>query len=283
MAIMSLFKKYFKSKLNAILIVSFIIALVIGILFKYNCVFTTDNFINYVTGISTLFTSLIILLTLFEMKQQRVSTYKPVIVVKDVILKVKWESEDLLQFTINGIKPSDLDNVNKQISKGFELYNIGSGAAQKIKILFDFNSKEIIEAIKKFHVKSQIEIDTFTISSESTAFFYQQDIENEKNIDYILPANIDSKPVFINLPHRFTVLFLIYEYFFFNSSKELIDSIGQNNDFKKGKLTIHYQDIGNEQYCKKFDVEFSMIMFHKNHNPPFSETHIKIEVRECYE
>jgi hypothetical protein len=282
---MKIFSIYIRTK-HFILIIALIAAITLGLLLRADNILTTnDSLINYITGISTLITSFIILFTLFEMTEQRISTYKPVIVVKDTNIAAKWtqNTEDPLSFSFDDGK-SNPDNSTMKLLKGLQSYNIGYGAAQNINISYDYRLPKIIREIKSLDCKSIIEINLvnsmISLESKSRKTMYSKTILREGyNIDYILPVNIDSNPTFIPLPPEFVDIFLVYAYLLI-SSKGLSNS-EDLSDFNKFYLTIKYKDIGNDLYIKKFEVKLEIFCAIQNtENNTLKELHLTIKVRE---
>lgn len=260
----SLFQKSNKILFYWLSFISLIITICVGIFLKIFNIISFDTFVNWVTGFSTLFTAVIVLFTLFEMKEQRVSTYKPVIVVKDSRINVTWDNDnqDPLKFSINNNSEISSGKTKKKISSELESYNIGLGAAQKISISYTFDLQAIIDNIKKLDKESQIRIkdsdSLLSIKSKVVRKCYPHHKYDDINIDYILPANIDSKPTFIQLPSKFIDFFLVYLFFLLNSLNEESAPLEQIAAFNKCNMILKYQDIGNEQYSKEYVVEFDI-------------------------
>lgn len=264
--------------------VSFIGALAIGVWLTITNAITIDTFVNFVIGISTLFTSFIILFTLFEMIEQRLSTYKPAIFVKDSAIMVKWDKEPHgpLDFSIEEKKAVESDKNNNH-SEGFECYNIGLGAAQKIHISYNFDLLNMIEKIKELDKNSKVSIEfknsTLVIGTEGHLRAYPEGITDKIHIDYILPTNIDSTPTYIPLPSLFIDLFSVYLYLLMYSLDKPDDTSNKIAEVNKCNLIIKYQDIGNEQYVKNHEIEFFLMMYQGDAQHKFTGSWINIRVR----
>lgn len=264
--------------------ISFIVAFVIGVLLTITNAITIETFVNFVIGISTLFTSFIILFTLFEMIEQRLSTIKPAIFVKNSAIMINWDKEPHgpLNFSIEDKKTIESDK-NNEHPRGFECYNIGLGAAQKIHISYNFDIQKMIEKIKELDKDSKVSIkfknSTLVIGTESYLQAYPQEITDKIRIDYILPTNIDSTPTYIPLPELFIDLFSVYLYLLLNSLEKSDESLNKITEVNKCNLIIKYQDIGNEQYIKKYEIGLFLI-YQRHDKQKLTGSTLNIRVRE---
>jgi hypothetical protein len=243
------------------------IVIIVGILVWLKII---DQFlaVNWFTGMSTLITTVLIYFTLDEMKQQRISTYKPVIVLKDTLFKVKWNDNQRLpyEFSIENMK--DSNSKNKQTWSYLEAYNIGFGAAQKIQIVYNYDFKKILDRIVQLGEKSQITIhdsNSFVhISSQSDGWGFNLDKMNKEKIDYLLPVNINQNSTKIQLSRAFCEAFFIYLHLLSDALDSSIDWMAEIKDFNKLRLEITYQDMGSEAYKKDYEIEVCIMLINKD-------------------
>jgi hypothetical protein len=272
-------KKYFYYGILTI----FLIAVAIS-LWYFN-IAPIDIIVNWIAGLSTLFAAIFVLFTLFEMKAQRLSTYKPAIFVKNSTIMVKWDKEPQgpLDFSIEGKYAVESDEKNDH-SKGFECYNIGLGAAQRIHISYTFNLQKMIEKIKELDKDLKVPIkfqnSALVIGNKRHLRAYPEEITDKIHIDYLLPTNIDSIPTYIPLPELFTDLFSVYLYLLMNSLEKSDESSNKIAEVNKCNMIIKYQDIGNEQYIKKHEIELFLMMSQGDAIQKITGSWINIKVRE---
>lgn len=207
-----------------------------------------DALMSFLTTI----TAIIILITLFEIINQRESMYKPDIILKskgnfymyyekngNVFLPSLWTNSEIdtdrdkHRKPINTVeyKPdlqpwsdrqeepekrlfanAELDIDRNKI--GIPLFNIGMGTAKKIEIKWDFEKKDIIKLLKQFY-QEDLNRQSFDIKP---SFKITSGLTMVESVDYIPPSKIESDDILeeIYFPYKFQQYFNIYLTCLFN-------------------------------------------------------------------
>jgi len=117
--------------------------------------------LSSLSAIATLITSFLILLTLYEYKAQRKSSYLPKLILEsssnlNVWLKKIKNTQNIffpINWTKNIYSSSEIDmhtpahSISDGLSYKITCHNIGNGSAHSIKIFWNFNIKKMIRAI----------------------------------------------------------------------------------------------------------------------------------------
>lgn len=231
-------------------------------------------------GIATLFTSILVLFTLWEMKVQRETIYRPDIILQSmghfymfkerngaVFLPSLWSCKGV-DFNPLIIGDNIITEDDKMSVMEFEhlletssleeisipLFNIGMGAAKNITIEWSSDNNYTINELLKMNTDKEI----WPIEKELVWKQRHSNGEMEKNIDYILPIGTESlnlnenqMTIPINI-QRFINLFLVV----------CTDVSGPISELKLPKIpnffiNVNYYDLVNEKHVKKFEVIFT--------------------------
>ena len=198
-------------------------------------------------------TLLVIYFTLFEMKNQRESLYKP-----DLILSNSKSYYMYSEKSGNNYFPSlwvneKIDLNNKQLRNnlindpevnriGIPIFNIGMGTAKNIKIKWEFN-KNLFNEIKSTKYNP--------IWPKGANIRFQGSIKRKIDstdnlIDYILPAQIVNSLENIYLP-------LDFQYEVISSLPIIIREILRVPQLN---VTLSFKDMANQEYKKRYILKF---------------------------
>lgn len=226
---------------------------------------TLDQKISLFYSIITAATSVIVLLTLFEIAKQRKSSYKP-----DIFLASQnfYAQKSGLAKSMLPIAWSEYLSVehNYQLEYLLNIYNIGNGSAKNISVQWNLELDEIIGEINldakdinyQLHLEKNDDSQIFiveTIDNEESTSSVNTKLDLNPKYDYLLPSSVDKEGLKIRLPA--TIIFLIAIRFMLWSKK---------SDRKYDKIfpwigmTISYEDIGGSKHVKGFKFDFSLIM-----------------------
>jgi hypothetical protein len=217
---------------------------------------TTMEIANYATFIATI----VLIFTVLEMKEQRKTTYKPLIILKtsdDLYYQFIFDPDDKnpLFFSLvnKNIPLNDKENVANSQFQIFA-YNLGLGAAQNIKIQYTCNYLKFIEEINEYKVNEDLEI---IHSNNCIKIRFQRgrikfNLKNHEylSFDYILPANIEKNPLRIPLPEPFKHL---YSALIFSSYYSDMQKVMKVPDIT---INITYNDIAGNLYKKEYVLKF---------------------------
>jgi len=218
--------------------------------------------ISDLANFATLIATIILIFTILEMKEQRKTTYKPLVIVSN--------SEDLYyQFIYHPERnhPFFFEVVNKDIfienetdvkSSLFRIksFNIGLGAAKNIKIHFKYDVSKFVEMIQQCKMEKELKISyndqKVKILYDDSSIELPLNNSNIQSFDYLLPANVDNNPLLIKLPKAFEFLYSAMLFSKFYSQMKHVDFI----KIPDVNMTVTYSDIaGNEttdEYLLKF-------------------------------
>ncbi len=242
--------------------------------------------INSVTVILTFITTIIILFTLFEMKQQRKAVYLPSLVFENLHFIIDWdiEKKDPNEFEFRD-KPQKEKSQNDPFFPKIKVYNIGFGSAKKIKINYSFDYKRFREQfellINNEKLLWSLDFSDKYVKMESDDYSAQFSILDEEiQINFILPSNIQYEPNFISLPNFFSIAYprILYVAFLFEQTyKE--QNLRLLKDFPEVQMKLSYQDIGNNMYEKNYSIKF-FNYFYQGSNNFLKQVGIRAEIFE---
>ena len=213
----------------------------------------------FITAISALLTAIINIGMLIESNKQRVSAYRPQLVLKEEEfflslrnnLPLIWSHEELAPGQI--LKTEGFINLN--------LFNIGLGAAKELQVDWEFPLKKILRDIKEHPFKSSINIDYscdyfLSVKVSDRESWAVNFTSHSSRFDYLLPANTNNQSLKIKFPRDYLILLSIL---FYLDSKDFENS--ENKEaynfipFPKFCLKLRYRDIGNKEHQLDFFVE----------------------------
>jgi hypothetical protein len=212
-----------------------------------------------IAGVAALFTSIIVLLTLFEMREQRKSSYMPDIILglsplkiylyseknHDVYLPTLWSTKNVDKYSEN------YDGLIKDPTRnkiGIPIFNIGMGAAKNVKVDWDFkNSKKnwMIKFINQQKIENPLWPSNYEVVISIPVSHRELGENWTYNIDYIIPSQFQETSQKIFFPNFFQSTYSQFLTFNYSDLDFLKDGIYLD-------LTIDYEDIGNVKHQKKF-------------------------------
>lgn len=215
------------------LITLFIATIVIFFSIKYKFISTLESIGIFLTGIATL-------LTLWEVKTQRESSFKPDIYLKDKKIDFRLEGDRVIW---------------KSETTDMELVNIGLGPAKNIEVIWDMNiTQKLADKINNLKdEKFDIYLQEFT-TTINKSIYVDESVSNCK-YDYLLPVNINVNPKLIKVPESMIQLYSLY-------------IILCNGNVKNFEFTIKiiYFDSAGKKCEKKFVTELYCIALNKETN-----------------
>lgn len=224
----------------------------------YGFIFNKMSPYEIASVILTTITSILILFTLFEMKNQRESIYKPDLILRsskrfymysekngDIDLLSLWTNEKI-DASDQGTRDDLIKDPERNLI-GIPIYNIGMGTAKDVKIKWDYDKEEI----QKLIINKTKDNPLWAPGSNiETTVPLVRDINAEDDIiDYILPSQIKSSSENFYIPVEFQNDF---NYF-------LPILLRENNisSIPKLRLKLCYKDIANQNCHKEYILIFS--------------------------
>ncbi len=230
-----------------------------------------------IAGIGTFITSLIAIFTLIEVKKQRLSMYKPDVLIKAFLVAISkspliLEKDELVEYKSLDFNDhsNNYNDAEFSVVPYYKVNNLGLGVAKQIKCQWKFDHVRAIQLIEKKLPKN------YTFSHEKALnLYFMSNIENEDFhlsfnanlnphcIDYIAPINIQQHHHLHSVPKVIVLCHFLYLLF----ENKLLSKSGENfqyYDFDKIKfpnpvLQIEYLDLNNKKYKKSFKLKASAV------------------------
>lgn len=183
-----------------------------------------ENIINLIVAISTVFTLLVIWLTLKEMKVQRKKLYEPFLYFLKCELIFQYEYPFYrLPFRNTSLIENLKKDENEKNCGYFEVINLGEGLAKEVKIDIKWNIK-YKEELNRLKDEIQKHYDNIEILFYEKAFsisIYKDDKIVASNqchydetssyhIDYIIPTKIKDESIKLKFPTSLKLLLTLY-------------------------------------------------------------------------
>lgn len=207
-----------------------------------------QNTIQTASLIVNVLVSLILLWTLFEVRNQRKSMYMPDLLIKNHPFKIKKKRDLELSWEFNNASSSDFL---------LSITNVGFGTAKNINLDWSYDIDKFVKLIqvldtnKKFNLKKGEDFIELRINNLKS-------ITNLKCIPYFDSFLKNNNDMNIRLPYSYQQLFSIIIFLFTQTPH---DSLNRYiNQVPKLKLKIEYQDIGGRKITKKYVLDIETIM-----------------------
>ena len=199
--------------------------------------------------------TILVLLTLFEMQIARNATYMPDISLSKVEVAIEWDNQGNIYNVNKEINDSTLKIEQKNLitNTKFQMYNIGVGTAKDIILIWDHekNMQQFIEALKKYedieviYANNMVYIKTAVVS-------YGVGITKNQKFDFMLNSTQEYNTFILPIPYM-------------NLFGELFVRTTKKEEFPTLFLDVYYTDIQGKSYyeCIQLDVQ----LLHYLQNP----------------
>lgn len=236
--------------------------------------------INILSGIGTFVSSIIALYTLREVIKQRLSTYKPEILIKSFIVYInksplELKSEELLLYkteNFNEYNKNSIEKINTDfgVSCLYKVENLGFGPAKKLKLTWSYDTKKALKIIEKllpdrYYFNQYKPLDYYFLVDKRNSD-YHFSITNKnitiQNIDYLTPINIKEHSHYHSIPEEIILTYNLYYIFKNNLIKTLNENCYGGSDFgnlPQPNLKMEYEDINGKKYSKEFKFNISLV------------------------
>ncbi|MDP5214977.1 hypothetical protein ORJ66_18145 [Pseudoalteromonas tunicata] len=223
------------------------------------------DWVAIVSSIGTFISSIIVLVTLFELRKQRKQSYMPDLVTSDICFDYNNEPEQHVKMWCT--------DDNEFLSLKFS--NVGLGVAKNISFKWNFDIHEMIE---KFYNLSNSDDSDLYLDSDENRLYYKQHGElvagsslsiDDRRLDFLLPYENNQNNFKLELPNSFlTISAAIYK----NSYKhKIFDENSFENTLAPLTLSIKYKDVGGSIINKKLNIKVSFFTKSVNRNQQPSE------------
>lgn len=210
-----------------------------------------------IAALASCLTALVGLFTIYEMKKQRESAYKPLLTFDYIPIKVREEDGKTLFNGKESFQPEII------------LHNIGNGTATNISVNWKINYDYIAKQIQKLDIEHKLKIDfsksLISIKSCTKEFdskFGGTTIDHSEYFDILEAKETCSK---IQIPHLLkncisVLLFLERNSLISQKSSKRIDSILKTK--LPVKIAVNYNDMQNKCWKRKmsFILDFDFVV-----------------------
>jgi hypothetical protein len=244
----------------------------IDFLFKYK------ELIVVFSGIGTFISALIAIFTLGEVKKQRLSLYKPDILLKSFIVSIsksplQKEDEELIEYRVSDFNDySKNHNQNQfEVSAKYKVDNLGFGVAKNIKCQWQFDTKKDIKMIEnllpkqyQFHWHESLNLYFLDkVGNENFHYSAFGDISLQE-IDYISPISVQKH----NHYHTIPGIIIFAHYLFLIFKNNLIGKECENfhlfkfSDFKFPNpiLKLEFRDLNGKKYKNEYTFTITAVV-----------------------
>lgn len=224
-------------------------------------------YIELIATLGTFITVLIAVYTLYEIRRQRESTYKPEIFL-DTFCYFTVNSPFLVDHKLNKYRTSKYNEIDndktklEHINVNYRLENLGFGFAKSIECKWEFDYqqafKELIKVMPKEYKFNKLLDFHILLNEFDTNYqksFKPNDLEMQR-VDFIQPSANGENRKNLTMPKIIVdtyLYFLLFKY-------KLTENIGVNfnfEDFKnmpKIKMKLKYKDLSNKMYYKTLKI-----------------------------
>jgi len=243
--------------------------------------FLIDNIelVSIFASIGTFISSLIAIYTLIEVKKQRLSTYKPEILIKSFLVYISKSplfvrKEELLEFSTANFneyhEKKEKSETIYNISPLYKVENLGFGPAKNIKLTWSFDIAKALNLIETefpedLYFSQHKPLKYFFLNKRNDDDFHLS-LTNEKihihNIDYIPPINIKEHKHSHVIPKDILVAHFLYYVLKNKLTKKINENsfgCGKFDEFPKVKLRIDYFDLNKKKYTQKYCFKTSIV------------------------
>lgn len=212
---------------------------------------------------------------LIEMRTQREASYQPDILIEQrKIFITTGTGKDIIESS-RIIGKTDEQFLKINLDESFEkepnlyLHNLGRGVAKNFKYRFLYDAKDCIKIMNGFNLYNYFTINPMDVYAEiltrgtpQARFwgFYPNE-EWKSNVQFILPISGATSPTKILMPYLYTILNFFKDELHLRSKKEFDDPNNIMNLFPKLYYECEYDDAGLKHYMKKFEINFSFMVF----------------------
>lgn len=223
-----------------------------------------------VSGIGTFVSALVAMFTVLEIKKQRLSSYKPEIILDSFVsffFADKFLTKDdnirykTTKYLENNQRP--LKETDKTISMHYLLQNIGFGTAKYVEGYWSFDYKKASKVLQRYINEDYvIENDSggFSIRNEKTDFwlFFSKSNLEKDTIDFILPESQGENGKGQIVPNIITKVYAYYVVFKYNIKVGVNEEpcYEEFDELPKPKFKVTYKDFNNKKHAKTFELTF---------------------------
>lgn len=229
-----------------------------------------NDVVSIFANIGTFVASLIAIFTLFEVKKQRQSMYKPELFISPFTLKVynnPFFSKGLMEYEIGGYyhaEKCDDIKVKSSILPYYQIVNLGFGSARNVECVWQFDLKNALKMIIQYLPKGMEQYDcsvgekqhftAFSWEERSVHVFFPEKWDNVRNRDFVLPVSEEKDKKLEVIPSEIINAFMYYVMLKHGMYNDRIDNffIESFEKFPTLRVKIRYNDLNGKRMQKGF-------------------------------
>ena len=209
----------------------------------------------------SLVSTVLVLLTLFEMQEDRNAAYRPDVSFSDTTVAITWEdmSTEEPSESFSTVEPEEdsISTLYDSLSESYafnaptelQMYNIGVGTAKDVTLKWDHeaNVAAFIKAFSNYE-NVNVSLQGNILYVESPSLSFGQGVGTERIAEFMLSSTEESHNV--TFPYAYS--FLI---------RELLSRAPIESDFPTFSLVITYSDVQNKTYSKELTVTVENLLY----------------------
>lgn len=221
-----------------------------------------DQVISLAASIGACLSAIAAFLAVRQVSQQRESSYKPELVLSKTIFECSPNPQSKKQIPSAWTpKAKAEEELSLHRSFSMPLRNVGLGAAKSIKVTWSFPIEDVVATVNEIAQKSLVpayfkyENEMLSLKSEvmggSVSAWRNQ---KNQNIDFVLPAPVDTAPIELVLPHAY--IQLVSALIHFSARSESFEHL---EDIPSLNLDLEFVDIGGGHHKSEFSISTGII------------------------
>ncbi|HLO17634.1 MAG TPA: hypothetical protein VK206_22580 [Anaerolineales bacterium] len=227
------------------------------------------NIVSVIGIVGTWVTIVLVYFTLREMRNQRIASQKPDLIIPESTIYAYgygYEGRTYPLVARDWSNDKDLkdERHNWERSSLIKLYNVGFGVAKNIELKWTGEYNATLRQIKDYCYQHSIPI---IIQPHNDGVFVESDVFASLSpeiykYDFLMPASIASVGLATSVPDAFVELVSILVHLKAHYGRQhLNEQSGLEINIPSMVLELHYDDLENSHYTKKFEVLFSLSGF----------------------
>ncbi|WP_214629718.1 hypothetical protein [Paenibacillus agaridevorans] len=225
------------------------------------------DYISLASSLAALFSSLIALLTLFEMRAQRRNSLRPEIVIKRSYIYLFWEEEGKGDLPINWYNNNDSARSKNSTQKyTLRIINIGLQTAKDLTVEWQYDINKFIDLIHKYNDDNlyRIEVsDSKWLNIKSKNGDQGINLKNDLSeyLGFMGTGKNDDECLYLDVPISLQTLISVLLSLCDSSNGKVLEYQPEIS------LILQYKDISGKEYSKTIKLLFSVSAFHIKYKP----------------
>lgn len=223
---------------------------------------TIDQVISLAASIGACLSAIAAFLAVRQVSKQRESSYKPELVLSKTMFECSPNPRSKEQIPSAWTpKTNKEEELSLHRSFSMPLRNVGLGAAKSIKVNWSFPIEDVVATVNEIAQKSLVpayfEYQNEMLSLKSEAMGGSVSAwrnQKNQNIDFVLPAPVDTVPIELVLPHAY--IELVSALIHFSARSENFEHL---EDIPSLNLDLEFVDIGGGHHKSEFSISTQII------------------------